>query len=221
MVSLITTADGSHSLYSESAKNYYHSIHGALSESKHVFIDHGLKPIAAGREHISIFEMGFGTGLNAFLSYAFADNHSPLSLKYSAIDNKPLPESVYKTLNYPEFLEIASGASVLLSLHTCPWDLEVQVSEFFSLKKILSDFNTWEPDAHFDLIYMDAFSPNDQPELWESKSLEKFFHMLEPGGLLCTYCAKGIFKRRLREIGFKVVCYPGPFRKREMTCAYK
>ncbi|MBK9107971.1 MAG: tRNA (5-methylaminomethyl-2-thiouridine)(34)-methyltransferase MnmD [Saprospiraceae bacterium] len=221
MLSIFKTSDGSDTIYDEVNNYYYHSVHGAITESKHVFINYGLHTMASRLDNVRIFEMGFGTGLNAFLTYLYAVNHGSLNISYTAIEKWPLPDFLYESLNYPEILQTPDANEQFLSFHQCSWNQAKRFTENFILEKINGDLTIWDTQESFDLIYMDAFSPNDQAELWEEEVLLKFYRMLSHGGLLTTYCAKGDFKRSLKRIGFKVENVPGPMGKREMTLAYK
>lgn len=221
MLTIFKTSDGSDTIYDDVNNYYYHSVHGAITESRHVFLEHGLYPLATKHNSIRIFEMGFGTGLNAFLTYLFAIDHENLNIHYTAIEKWPLPEILYRALNYPEILQVKESNKRFLTLHQSSWNQAERLSENFLLEKIKADLTVWETQESFDLIYMDAFSPNDQAELWTEEVLHKFFRMLSCGGLMTTYCAKGSFKRSLRSIGFKVESVAGPMGKREMTLAYK
>lgn len=221
MLSVFKTSDGSDTIYDNSKNAYYHSVYGAITESQHVFIENGLKRILHNYTTVRIFEVGFGTGLNAYLSYLFAEPLADFRINYTAIEKHPLPESIYTLLNYPKLLNEVHGSCSFIDFHKCPWNQSVALTEKFVLEKIKGDFRTWIFENQFDLIYMDAFSPNDDPDLWTDSLLEKYYNMLVKDGLLTTYCAKGSFKRSLKRIGFKVECVPGPHGKREMTLAYK
>ena len=223
---IITTGDGSDSMESEKFGAAYHSIHGAIQESKHVFIDAGLKNFISQNEtnkEINIFEMGFGTGLNAFLSYLYAQVNS-LKLNYSSIEAYPVKN--WTELKYPEQLNCKEEeSSIFKSLHQCGWNEFVQFGNNFTLKKInnqLADYEMpVESKEKFDLVFYDAFAPNVQEDLWTEETFNKLFNGMKPGGMLTTYCAKGSVKRALKAVGFEIEAIPGPPGKREMTRGHK
>ena len=162
-------------------------------------------------------EVGFGTGLNALLTCIDAQQ-SERSIYYDALELYPLPEGLLSRLNYSE--KLSTGHTGLFrQIHHLPWDQINQVNPWFHLTKIRADFTRYEFKRRYGLIYFDAFAPDKQPSMWEAQSLKKLFHVLEPGGLLVTYCAKGSIKRLFRDIGYQVETLPGPPGKREMIRA--
>ena len=214
---LIITEDGSHSLYVPELCEHYHSVHGAVNESNHVFINEGL--LRLNKKQLSIFEVGFGTGLNAFLTYNTASKLN-LGVIYHTIDTYQLPESLFNKLNYPEICMI-EDRDLFLQIHNSKWNTEVGLSDSFKLLKILADIRDYTLPSIYDLIYFDAFAPDKQPELWELPVFDKIFRSMKPGGILVTYSAKGDVRRLLSGIGFSVEKRPGPGRKRHMTVARK
>ncbi|MEM7102596.1 MAG: tRNA (5-methylaminomethyl-2-thiouridine)(34)-methyltransferase MnmD [Bacteroidota bacterium] len=216
----ITTADGSHSILSDKFGVSYHSIHGALQETQHVFINAGLKLKALTSPSVSILDIGFGTGLNAFATILEARRRN-LTVYYHAVEAFPLEFSVISGLNYPALLGGEEETNLFESLHTSEWGAPLMLSDTFTLFKDLSLFQELEVNKSFDLIYYDAFAPSAQPELWEEPILSKMYELLGPDGVLVTYCAKGVFKRTLKAVGFTVEALPGPPGKREMTRAIK
>ncbi len=214
---LIITEDGSHSLYVPELNEHYHSLHGAVNESNHVFIKEGL--LRLNKEQLSIFEVGFGTGLNAFLTYNMATELN-LRVVYHTIDTYRLPESLFAKLNYPEIC-LVEDKDPFLKIHNSEWNSKVRLSDQFELLKISADIRDYTLDSMYDLIYFDAFAPDKQPELWEFPVFEKIFSSMKPGGILVTYSAKGDVRRLLCRIGFSVEKRPGPGRKRHMTLAIK
>ncbi len=213
---IIETQDGSHSILSHQYGVSYHSKYGAITESKHVFIEAGLYPQIIQNERAKVLEIGFGTGLNAFLTYLEAEKRKA-AIYYEGIEAFPLSADQYEQLNYPELLDVPELKEKFLSLHRCSWGEPVQLSEHFSFQKRKMRTEDLEIQDAFDVIYFDAFAPSAQPELWEKEVLEKMFKALRKGGFLVTYCAKGVVKRRLKDIGFEVESLPGPPGKREMT----
>jgi len=213
---IIETQDGSHSILSHRYGVSYHSKYGAITESRHVFIEAGLYPLIFRKKQINILEIGFGTGLNALLTLIEAQNKN-LQIYYEGVEAYPLSAEQYKQLNYPDLLHVAQLKEQFLQLHTTDWENVHQIDAHFGLKKTLQRFEELDYPPKFDLIYFDAFAPSAQPELWEEALLEKMYKALRPEGVMVTYCAKGAVKRRMKAIGFKVESLPGPPGKREMT----
>ena len=222
---IIITGDGSGSISIPGMNVTYHSIHGAIRESKHVFIEAGLKsvrPLAAARR-IGIFEMGFGTGLNALLTLTEAEKLNR-KVHYETIELFPLNNEMIRSLNYCEQLERSDLQTVFEKLHTCDWEKEITITPNFLFKKSrtnLLNFETPRTSGTFELIYFDAFDPNVQPELWTKEIFDKMFSLLQPGGLLVTYSSKGDVRRAMQSAGFNVEKLPGPLFKREITKASK
>jgi tRNA U34 5-methylaminomethyl-2-thiouridine-forming methyltransferase MnmC len=209
------TKDNSPTLYSEAFGQTYHSIHGALSESLHVFIKHGLAEVAQIKQEICIFEMGFGTGLNAALTWQYALKHQ-LEITYITIEKFPITNEVST-----QFITQDPDLNDRIArLQKVSWN-EEHVFQQFNFQKIEGDLMNLEIKKTFDIIFYDAFSPSSQPELWTEEIFSKMYDLLNPGGLLTTYCAKGQVKRNLKNVGFLVESPPGPMRKREMTLARK
>ena len=213
IVDLSLTKDDSHTLYNREYNEHYHSQHGAIQESQYVFINKGLLSIQ--KESISIFEMGFGTGLNAYLTAL----SSSKTINYDAVETTPLPESVIKQLNYPTLLNDESD--FFLTMHHASWNQENVLSKQFILRKINSKIETLAFDKTYDLIYFDAFSPRIQPELWTEAVFRRLFEQMNLNAVLVTYCAKSAVRRILESIGFVVEKCPGPPGKREMLRAVK
>jgi tRNA U34 5-methylaminomethyl-2-thiouridine-forming methyltransferase MnmC len=216
----ILTEDGCHSLISEEFGVSYHSIHGALIETDTVFIDMGLRYIAdQGMKTIKIFEMGFGTGLNALRTLQVAEALG-LMIEYTTIEAFPLTKEVYSQLNFDSIL----GKEYLLpfiKMHEAVSSETKSISPNFIFEKVIAKIEDYDGSKNIDLIYYDAFAPVTQSHLWEPPMMQKMYDMLTPNGILCTYCAKGSFKRTLKAIGFEVENVKGPGRKREITRALK
>jgi tRNA U34 5-methylaminomethyl-2-thiouridine-forming methyltransferase MnmC len=216
---LIITEDGSHSLFVPELDEQYHSIHGAIQESKHVFINSGLKKCL--KENPVVFEVGFGTGLNAFLTLLAADELKQ-NITYIGIEKYPLLPIEYNSLNYATRTDLKYDDSFQL-LHNCNWGEPIEINPFFSIQKINNDFRKahFETLPFFDVIYFDAFAPNKQPDLWDEAIYRKIYDHSNPGAILVTYCAKGIVRRDLQHVGFIVERIPGPPGKKEMIRAIK
>lgn len=220
---IIKTADGSHSLYIKELNEHYHSIHGAIQESKHVFINAGLKQISTNPDSVSeinILEIGLGTGLNAFLSFIEAEQQS-LKINYTAIEAFPVSADLIDQLNYVECLDAEKYKSYFSLIHSSEWEKVVVLSKHFTICKIKNKLQHVVFGNKFNLIYFDAFGPQVQPEMWTEEVFAKLFSALEPMGSLVTYCAKGEVKRTLKKVGFVVESLAGPPGKREMVRAVK
>ncbi len=213
-VYIVTTHDGSDTLYSRSYDALYHSAFGAVSESKHVFIQQGLLT-QSEKSEISVLEFGFGTGLNAFLSYLYSI-HQHKKIHYTGIEAFPIHFDVASKLNYPEYLAFIEEGEIFLRMHS---ESEFLIEDFhFNKIRLLSEI---KKDQSFDCIYFDAFAPGAQPELWEQLVFNQLFKILKPKGCLVTYCAQGEARRRLESAGFKVERLTGPPGKREMLRGLK
>jgi len=216
---LTETGDGSLSIFSHDFGETYHSINGAINESLHIFIDCGFKCI--DKQEIRILEIGFGTGLNAFLTYLEAQKLQKI-VCYTAIELFPLPECIYELLNYVELIE-PTKALIFKKLHEVAWDEEVEIEEGFAINKIRTDLVSYcfANDKLFDLVYFDAFAPDTQPEMWTHEIFEKIYKTVAAGGILTTYSSKGTVKQNLRNAGFKVNRLKGPTGKRHILRAEK
>lgn len=224
---LITTADGSHSLYVKDLDEHYHSIHGAIQEALHVFIKSGLQYMHnKNYQEINILEIGFGTGLNALLTYLEAEKLN-IKINYTGLEAFPLEDNLLKELNYAEWIanlfqhEKTNVKKIFEQLHSSEWQKDVTISEHFKLNKINNTLQDLQLTRTFDLIYFDAFGPRVQPDMWEDELFSKIYSATTTNGCLVTYCAKGEVKRSLKRIGFKVETLPGPPRKREMVRGIK
>ncbi len=216
--SIIITEDGSHSLFHSGLNETYHSIHGAIQESKHVFIQAGLEHWLKNnkKRNLRIFEVGFGTGLNAFLTCLYPSHE--IKIYYESWEASPIDIEVSRQLNYPDVL----GSPELFSdLHKAFWDQAVVISKAFTLHKHKGDIihDRLSESSLFDLIYYDAFGPSKQPEMWTKEVLSKVVDLLDEGGCFVTYCAKGQVKRDLKSLGLKVETLPGPPGKLQMIRA--
>ena len=218
--SLVKTKDGSHSLFVPQLDEQFHSVHGAIQESKHVFIEAGVNYFK-NKDVIDVLEVGFGTGLNAFMTL-LATKKNGKNVYYNAIEAYPLEPHEFQLLNYVEELKAIESTKQFNSLHTSLWGVECLIDSHFHLKKTKTKLEDFEPNEDsFDLIYFDAFAPSAQPELWLESIFSKMYTSLRFNGILVTYCAKGVVKRRLKSVGFTVESLPGPIGKREMTRAIK
>lgn len=208
----IETEDGSTTLFVPGLNEHYHSVHGAIQESLHIFIKNGIEYY--GQTEVNILEAGFGTGLNAYLTLIHAHRNN-LRVVYHSFEKYPLSVAEANRLNYKQLIEW-SDPSLFDRLHECPWNEEVTISPYFTLYKHKGDFSEADFNSEFDIVFFDAFNPDVQPRLWSEEILSKFGKALHPGGILTTYCVKGIVKQALRRIGFSLKRLPGPPGKREM-----
>lgn len=220
---IITTKDGSKTIHLPEWNESYHSHHGAFQEALHVFIEMGLKEKLTSKAPLAVLEVGFGTGLNAMLTYIEAtQNNTPI--QYTSLEAYPVKTEEMEALAYGSHPIIVPYATVFENLHHVPWNEQQVISPHFSLTKLhttLHDFIANNNLPAYDLIYFDAFGPRVQPELWEREIFEGMYKVLLPGGTFVTYCAKGQVRRDLQSVGFLVEKLPGPPGKREMLRAGK
>lgn len=219
---LVLTADGSHTLLNETLNVHYHSIHGALQESLHIFINLGFKEILRQRQEVNskapiyVFEMGFGTGLNALLTWLEAEKNS-IPVHYVSIEAFPIAPEQALQLNYDGLL----SSTQLAHLHHALWEKAVELSPYFTIEKHLTTLQDFEPSHSFDAIYYDAFAPTAQPELWTEDIFQKLAPWLKQNGNLTTYCSKSYIQRNLKAAGLTIEKHPGPKYKREVIRAVK
>ncbi|OAV73230.1 tRNA 5-methylaminomethyl-2-thiouridine biosynthesis bifunctional protein MnmC [Bacteroidales bacterium Barb6] len=214
---LQTTADGSHTLFVPSLGEHYHSVNGALQESQHIFIQAGLRQ--TGKQHIRLLEIGFGTGLNAFLTLKEAETNA-LHIHYYTIELYPLEKSLTAALNYGEMIW-QERKELFDALHEAAWNYPVDITPSFTLHKTEGDCNCLEFPSNIDLIYFDAFSPDKQPEMWSKELFDRLYTVASPAAVIVTYCAKGEVRRRMQATGFTVQRLPGPPGKRHILFGRK
>ncbi len=213
------TDDGSHSFFSEQFGVSYHSTHGAIQETQHIFIDAGLKNVLQqDLAEIVILELGFGTGLNALMTWIEAE-HLRQKIRYITYEMYPLSIEDAEVLNYQTQLHFP--ADIFRAMHNCSWNECHELSPYFLFEKRLASIESIDFHSSIHLIYFDAFAPEIQPQLWEQPIMQKMYDALCVNGVLTTYCAKGKVKRILKEVGFKIEPLPGPPFKREITRAVK
>lgn len=213
------TADGSHTIQIDDLQVTYHSKHGAIQESRHVFIDAGIAYLHQMNilSEVRILEMGFGTGLNALLTAIFSDQMD-LRVKYHSIEAFPLTTDELSSLNYGSLLQ---QEAIFSLLHTAHWNTATTIHPKFELHKHLCKLDTFITEEKFNLIYYDAFAPTAQPELWTIEVFQQLYQCLQTGGILVTYCSKGIVRRAMEAAGFRVTKLQGPPGKREMVRAFR
>lgn len=216
---IIESSDGSHTLYREDIDETYHSIHGAVQESKHIFIKNGLCEKLKETASLSILEVGFGTGLNAFITYLEILSRKS-TIEYVGIEAFPVPMAIIQQLNYSNIFD-EKVKEVFGDLHQTPWNEKINIAENFTLEKVEGKIEEYFTDKTFDLVYYDAFGPDAQGEMWDKEIFRKLFSMMKKDSIFVTYCAKGQVRRDLIEVGFTVERLPGPPGKREMIRARK
>lgn len=214
------TEDGSHTLFVPTLNEHYHSTHGAVQESKHVFIDAAFRQ--CGKPEVTVLEIGFGTGLNAFLTMLEAEKEGKTVI-YTSLEFYPLSITDAEKLNYAQQIDAARKPD-FMQLHTSPWSARTKITPQFLLRKEKIDFSRPEnfcAETLFDVVYFDAFAPEKQPEMWTQAIFDKIYTLSTPNAIFTTYCAKGAVRRMLQTAGFLVERLPGPPGKREMLRAVK
>jgi tRNA U34 5-methylaminomethyl-2-thiouridine-forming methyltransferase MnmC len=214
---IVTTSDSSHTLFVPEINEHYHSIHGAIQESEFVFNNCGFNFLKS--DPVRIFEVGFGTGLNALLTCLNALTHNR-EVFYTAIENNPLPGSLIDLLNYKDLVS-RDGRPIFERLHSGKWNFPEKITSNFTLLKLKCDLTEDEIHGNFNLIYFDAFGPDKQPEMWTDEVFKKISEVTERNGILVTYSAKGSVQRMLCKNGFAVSLLPGPPGKRQIIRAVK
>jgi len=219
---IITTNDGSKTIHIPEWNEQYHSTHGAIQEAKHVYLEHGLVFFCAlegfvKQSQISILEIGFGTGLNAFLA-AIKAKALNLNCNYVGVEGFPISTEELKALNYTEILK---HDFIFQSIHKIEWEKESVISKYFRLKKERKQFFEITNENQFDIVYFDAFGPRVQPELWTEAIFKIMYKAMKPNGVLVTYCAQGHARRAMVLVGFTVEKLNGPPGKRHMLRAVK
>lgn len=215
---IIKTLDGSTTIHLQEWDECYHSKHGAIQEAKHVFIKNGLSLFE--RNPVSILEIGFGTGLNAFITF-LEGVQKQQKIKYVGVEAYPVEAKEVLEMNYVTELEADAYKAVFAKMHECEWNEEIAISTDFSLTKRKQFFDEINDFEIFDLIYFDAFGYRVQPELWSTEIFQKMYDSLKPNGVLVTYAARGVVKRSMIAVGFTVEKLAGPPGKREMFRAFK
>lgn len=217
---LETTEDGSHTLYVPELDEHYHSIHGAIQESLHVYLEAGLHH--CNKSEINLLEIGFGTGLNAFLTLLDTEKSSKI-VKYTTLERYPVSLADTKIFNYSKLLD-PSQEERFMQLHSSPWEEWVEITPHFHLKKLQMDIrelDKFQPETPFDVIYYDAFAPEKQPGMWTQEIFSQLYTLSNQEAVLTTYCAKGAVRRMLQSAGYRVERLPGPPGKREILQAVK
>ncbi len=220
-LAIFKTEDGSDSLFNPDLDEVYHSKHGAINESMHVFIKAGLEYLSDRFKTIKILEVGFGTGLNALLTFEYC-YFNKITAQYYTLEPFPIKPEIFSKLNYPNLCKIPDAQLLFSRLHQSPWKEELWLNDKFlfikSLKGIEEDHLI---PGNINLVYFDAFAMDIQPEMWSQRVFEKIYRSMQVNGVLVTYAAKGQVRRNLQGAGFSVERIPGPKGKREMLRATK
>lgn len=215
---IIKTDDGSTTIQLTDWGECYHSKHGAIQEAYHVFIKNGLSLLE--EKSVSILEIGFGTGLNAFITFLEA-HEKDLNVNYVGVEAYPISKEEIEHMNYVDELEAEKFKEAFSLMHNTEWEKETKISERFNLTKRKQFFQDIDDVNQFDIVYFDAFGYPFQPELWSVGIFIKMFKAIKEKGILVTYAARGVVKRAMKEAGFEVKKVPGPPGKREMFIAFK
>lgn len=215
---IIQTSDGSTTIHIPEWKESYHSKHGAIQEANHVFIKNGLS-LFEGRD-IAIMEIGFGTGLNAFITF-LESSKLKQDIDYVGVEAYPVSNEELAAMNYVAELGVSSQQSIFNLMHQSNWEEKCIIDGHFDLTKRKQFFDDIVDENYFDLIYFDAFGYHVQPDLWSTEIFRKMYSALKDNGVLVTYAARGVVKRSMIEVGFTVEKLAGPPGKREMFRATK
>ncbi|RRA98648.1 tRNA (5-methylaminomethyl-2-thiouridine)(34)-methyltransferase MnmD [Larkinella rosea] len=215
-IRIVLTSDGSSSVFNPEFNQHYHSVFGALQESQRIFLELGLYAAFERFEQINVFEMGFGTGLNALLTLLEAEKNQR-TVTYTAVETHPLSMEQARELNFDTLL----NCHYLKPLHEAPWNRPVSITPVFDLVKYEGRLQDFQTTNRYNLVYFDAFAPEAQPELWTQEIFEQLAAMMQQGGLLTTYCSKSSVKWNLRAAGFLVEKHRGPAHKRDVLRAIR
>jgi tRNA U34 5-methylaminomethyl-2-thiouridine-forming methyltransferase MnmC len=215
---ILITEDGSTTIHLPEWNENYHSKHGAIQEAKHVFIKNGLSLFE--NKNVSILEIGFGTGLNAFITFLEAKKMNQ-TIDYVGVEAYPVATEEVLQMNYVSALNAEPQSGIFKKIHESNWEEKLILDNNFSLTKRKQFFDEIDDENSYDLIYFDAFGYRVQPELWSTEIFQKMYNSLKSNSYLVTYAARGVVKRSMIEVGFKVEKLEGPPGKREMFRAYK
>lgn len=215
---ILHTADGSTTLHIPEWEESYHSKHGAIQEAYHVFIHSGLS-LFEGRS-VAVLEMGFGTGLNAFITWLEYEKRGQ-SIDYVGLEAYPIALEEAAQMNYPSALQVGQHQSIFEKMHQLPWNEPMALSADFTLTKRQQFFQDLDENDRYDLVYFDAFGFRVQPELWDYPMFQKVYNALRKGGVLVTYACRTSIRKAMLEAGFAVEKLPGAPGKREMLRAFK
>ena len=220
-LNIINTSDGSHTLYNEKINETYHSIHGAIQESEYIYINSGINYFIKNhkKEKIKILEIGFGTGLNALLTYKFSLSNK-YTFHYNTIESNPLKMEIVNKLNYIDILG-KKYRDIFTLIHSQKSDEEIEISSKLFFNKQIIRLEEFKSKKKYDIIFFDAFAPSKQPNIWRAQNLQKVYDAMEKNAILVTYCSSGKFKKTLEKLGYKIEVISGPPGKKEMVRASK
>ncbi len=216
---IVPTADGSPTIFLPELNEHYHSVNGAITESNHVFIERGY--LHHPGNSITVFEVGFGTGLNALLTAISAENTKRSTL-FISVEKFPLSKEVTNHLHYG--LPISKEAeSIFHQIHESKWNETVTISPHFNLLKLEADLlnSDFKLPSDYDVVYFDAFGPEKQPEMWTPTIFQKLYNASAENGIFVTYSAKGEVRRQLTACGYFMERLPGPPGKFQMLRGIK
>jgi tRNA U34 5-methylaminomethyl-2-thiouridine-forming methyltransferase MnmC len=219
--SIVVTQDGSKTIINEGTLEHYHSVFGAVQESRHIFIDSGLKLILQSKNHINILEVGLGTGLNALLTLIEARSNvlENVTINYFGIEPYPIDESLLMQLDYCNYLKVPELMSSFIIMHKSAEKAKIQLASNFNYYKYTTPLERFNTDQNFDLVYFDAFSPANEPNLWTEAIFSKLHTMMNKGAILVTYCSKGAVRRTMQICNYSTERLPGPPGKHEILRA--
>ena len=215
---ILITKDGSTTIYLPEINESYHSKHGAVQEAYHVFINMGLNLFS--QNTISILEMGFGTGLNAFITFLETQENNK-SIDYVGVEAYPVINEEVKCMNFVKELQATNQETIFDEMHQCTWNEKHFISNNFCLTKRQQLFEDITDENCYDLIYFDAFGFAVQPSLWNEELFAKMYKSLKSKGVLVTYACRTSIKNAMLSSGFSVEKLPGAPGKREMLRATK
>ena len=215
---IIITNDGSTTIHIPDWNENYHSTHGAIQEAKHVFIKNGLD-LLQNQKSISLLEIGFGTGLNAFIT--FLETLDKEKVNYVGVEAYPISSEEIAQMNYVTELKATQYQVVFDKMHSCDWESQQHITDNFTLTKRKQFFQDIADKEQYDLIYFDAFGFPLQPELWSEAIFKKMYEALLPKGTLVTYACRSSIKNAMLSVGFSIEKLPGAPGKREMLRATK
>ena len=219
---IYTTEDGSSTIFLPDLNEYYHSKYGAISESDHVFIKNGLyfwKKNNPNKSFCNIFEVGFGTGLNTFLAFKKSKYFSDTNFTYYSIESNPLKVSETSQLNYD--MNLNDKQNIFNLIHESEWNLPIELSNNFSLKKINSNLHDYKFDLTFDIVFFDAFCYRVQPEMWSEKVIEPIVNAMNKSSVFVTFSSMNMLFDLLQDLKLEVQKIPGPTNKKKMLRAIK
>ena len=210
------TDDGSATIFLPELDEHYHSVKGALTESCHIYRDCAFVHRSGDGQRLRLLEVGFGTGLNAVVTAMASDENRPVD--YFTLEKYPVSSEMVEALGYGVYTD----QSLLTAIHAAPWNELAPITPAFSINKIKCDFTVDALPQNVDVVYFDAFAPEKQPEMWLPEIFARVYEAMNSGGVLTTYCAKGVIRRQLEAVGFVVERLAGPVGgKREILRATK